>query len=99
MLEAESTPGPSNDLIGTWSRDFLASSIVPQPTTLPRGPFSVIIIIIIIIIIMSIIISQWIDTVSSSNLLDLIFPNISDLCVTPVHPGLVKPDNYHPLWL
>jgi hypothetical protein len=30
----------SNDLIGTWTRDLLACSIVPQPTTLPRAPGS-----------------------------------------------------------
>jgi hypothetical protein len=26
-------------LIGTQTRDFPVSSIVPQPTTLPRAPF------------------------------------------------------------
>jgi hypothetical protein len=41
--------------------------------------------------------SQCIDTVGSSNLLDLIFSNMSDLCISRVHPELVKPDNYHPL--
>jgi hypothetical protein len=28
----------SNDLIGIWTRDFPACSIVPLPTTLPRAP-------------------------------------------------------------
>jgi hypothetical protein len=40
--------------------------------------------------------SQCIDTAGSSNLLDLIFPNLSDLCTTFAYPGLVKSDNYHP---
>jgi hypothetical protein len=40
--------------------------------------------------------NQRIDTVGSSNLLDLIFSNLSDLRITPVDPGLIKPDNYHP---
>jgi hypothetical protein len=37
----------------------------------------------------------------SCNLLDLIFSNLSDLGITPVDPGLIKPNNYHPppLWL
>jgi hypothetical protein len=39
---------------------------------------------------------QCIDTVGSSNLLDLICSNLSDLCITPVDRGLIKPDNYHP---
>jgi hypothetical protein len=44
LLEAESTPGlgqfkKSIDLIGIWTRDLPACSIVPQPTTLPRAPF------------------------------------------------------------
>jgi hypothetical protein len=33
----------------------------------------------------------------TSNLLDLIFSNLSDLDITPVDPGIIKPDNYHPL--
>jgi hypothetical protein len=33
-------------------------------------------------------------TVSSSNLLDLIFYNLSNLCITLVDPGLAKHDNY-----
>jgi hypothetical protein len=41
--------------------------------------------------------NQCIDNAGSSNLLDLIFSNLSDLCITPVAPGLLKPDNYHPL--
>jgi hypothetical protein len=40
--------------------------------------------------------SQCTDTVSSSNLLDLIFSNLSELDITPVYPGCKKPDNYHP---
>jgi hypothetical protein len=28
----------SNDIIGNRTRDLLACSIVPQPTTLPRAP-------------------------------------------------------------
>jgi hypothetical protein len=40
--------------------------------------------------------NQFIDTVGSSNLLDLIFSNLSDLDITPVDPGLIKPDNFHP---
>jgi hypothetical protein len=40
--------------------------------------------------------SQCIDPVGSSNLLDLIFSSLSDLCITLVDPGLVKPDNYQP---
>jgi hypothetical protein len=28
----------SNELIGNWTRDLPACSIVPQPTTLPRAP-------------------------------------------------------------
>jgi hypothetical protein len=41
--------------------------------------------------------SQGIYTVGSGNVLDLILSNFSDLCtcITPVDPGLVKPDNYH----
>jgi hypothetical protein len=38
--------------------------------------------------------TQSIDTVGSSNLLDLISSNLSNLSITPVDPGLVKPDNY-----
>jgi hypothetical protein len=30
----------SNDLIGNRTRDLLACSIMPQPTTIPRAPFS-----------------------------------------------------------
>jgi hypothetical protein len=37
--------------------------------------------------------SQCIDIVSSSNLFDLIFSNLSDLHFTPVNPGLIKPVN------
>jgi hypothetical protein len=33
----------SNDLIGIQTRDLLACSIVPQPTTLPRAPYRYII--------------------------------------------------------
>jgi hypothetical protein len=33
---------------------------------------------------------------AASNLLDLISSNLSDLGITPVYPGLIKPDNYHP---
>jgi hypothetical protein len=40
--------------------------------------------------------NQCIDNVGSPNLLDLIFSNLSDLRITPVNPGLIKPDNYHP---
>jgi hypothetical protein len=40
--------------------------------------------------------NQCIDTVGSSNLHDLIFSNISDISITPVDPGLIKSDNYHP---
>jgi hypothetical protein len=29
-------------------------------------------------------------------IIDLIFTNLSDLDITPVDPGLIKPDNYHP---
>jgi hypothetical protein len=39
--------------------------------------------------------NQRIDTVGSSNLLDLIFSNLSDLSITPFDPGLIKPHNYH----
>jgi hypothetical protein len=39
--------------------------------------------------------NQCIDTVGSSNLLDLIFSNLSDLRITLVDPGLMKPVNYH----
>jgi hypothetical protein len=38
----------SNNIIGTRTRDLSASIIVPQPTTLPPAPYSIIIIIIII---------------------------------------------------
>jgi hypothetical protein len=38
--------------------------------------------------------NQRIDIVGSSNLFDLIFSNLSDLRITPVDPGLIKPD-YH----
>jgi hypothetical protein len=31
----------SNDLIGNQTRDILACSVVPRPTTLPRAPFTV----------------------------------------------------------
>jgi hypothetical protein len=40
--------------------------------------------------------NQCTDNVGSSNLLDLIFSNLSDLRITPVDPGRIKPDNYHP---
>jgi hypothetical protein len=40
--------------------------------------------------------NQCTKTAASSNLLDLIFSNLSDLSVDPVDPGLIKPDNYHP---
>jgi hypothetical protein len=40
--------------------------------------------------------NQCIATVGSSNRLDLIFSNLSNLCITPVDPGLIMPDNYHP---
>ncbi|PNF20040.1 hypothetical protein B7P43_G05817 [Cryptotermes secundus] len=40
--------------------------------------------------------NQCIDNVSGSNLLDLIFSNLSDISITPVDSGLIKPDNYHP---
>jgi hypothetical protein len=40
--------------------------------------------------------NQCLDTVHSSNLLDLIFTNLRDLDITPAVPGLIKPDNYHP---
>jgi hypothetical protein len=40
--------------------------------------------------------NQCIDTVGSSNLIDLNFSNLSDLGITPVDPGLIKPDSYHP---
>jgi hypothetical protein len=40
--------------------------------------------------------NQCIDTVGSSNRLDLICANLSDLRITPVNPGLIKPDNYYP---
>jgi hypothetical protein len=40
--------------------------------------------------------NQCIDSAGSSNLLDLILSNLSDLSVAPVDPGLIKPDNYHP---
>jgi hypothetical protein len=36
-------------------------------------------------------------TVGSNELLNLIFPNLSDLCITPVDNGLVKTDNFHAL--
>jgi hypothetical protein len=39
--------------------------------------------------------NQCIVTDHTSNLLDLIFSNLSDLDITPVDPGLIKPDNYH----
>lgn len=39
---------------------------------------------------------QHIDAVSSSNLLDLIFVNFNDLCITFTDSGIVKPDTYHP---
>ncbi|PNF20051.1 hypothetical protein B7P43_G05268 [Cryptotermes secundus] len=42
--------------------------------------------------------NQCIDNDSSSNLLDLIFSNLSDRSITPVDPGLIKPDNYHPFY-
>jgi hypothetical protein len=38
---------------------------------------------------------QCIDTVGSSNLLDLFFYKLSDLRIALVDPGLIKPDNYH----
>jgi hypothetical protein len=38
--------------------------------------------------------SQCIDIVCNSNLLDLIFSNLSDLYIIPLDAGLVKPDNY-----
>jgi hypothetical protein len=38
-----------------------------------------------------------IDTIGSSNLLDLNFSNLSDLGITPIDPELIKPDSYHPL--
>jgi hypothetical protein len=41
--------------------------------------------------------SQCIDTTRNSYLLDLIFSDLNDLCITPVDHGLVKADNYHPL--
>jgi hypothetical protein len=40
--------------------------------------------------------NQCIDNVGSSNLFVLIFSNLSDLGITPVDPGLLKPDNYRP---
>jgi hypothetical protein len=40
--------------------------------------------------------NQCIDTVGSSNPLDLISSKLSDLRITPVDPGIIKPDNYHP---
>jgi hypothetical protein len=40
--------------------------------------------------------NQCFDTVGSSNLLDLIFSNLRDISITPVDPGLIKCDNYHP---
>jgi hypothetical protein len=40
--------------------------------------------------------NQCVETAGSGNLLDLIFSNLSDLDITPVYPGLIKPDNYHP---
>ncbi|PNF33582.1 hypothetical protein B7P43_G14684 [Cryptotermes secundus] len=39
--------------------------------------------------------NQCIDNVRSSNLLDLIFSNLSDISITPIHSGPIKPDNYH----
>jgi hypothetical protein len=41
--------------------------------------------------------NQCIDNVGSSNLLDFIFSNLSDLGITSLDSGLIKPDNYHPL--
>jgi hypothetical protein len=40
--------------------------------------------------------NQCIDTVGSSNPLDLFFSNLSDIDITPVDPGLTKSDKYHP---
>jgi hypothetical protein len=40
--------------------------------------------------------SQCIDTDGNGNLLDLTFSNTSDLVITNVDPGLIKPDYYHP---
>jgi hypothetical protein len=40
--------------------------------------------------------TQCLDTDGRSNLLDLIFSNLSDLCITPVDPGLIKPEYFHP---
>jgi hypothetical protein len=40
--------------------------------------------------------NQCIETAGSGNLLDLIISNLSDLDITPIYPGLIKPDNYHP---
>jgi hypothetical protein len=40
--------------------------------------------------------NQCIETAGSSNLLDLIFSNLSGFSADPVDPGLIKPDNYHP---
>jgi hypothetical protein len=40
--------------------------------------------------------NQCIVTDHTSNLLDLIFNNLSDLDISPVDPGLIKPDIYHP---
>jgi hypothetical protein len=37
-----------------------------------------------------------IHTDGCTNLLDLIFSNLSDLCITPVNPGLIKPEYFHP---
>jgi hypothetical protein len=40
--------------------------------------------------------NQCTDNVGSSNLLDLIFSNLNDLCIIPVDSVLIKADNYHP---
>jgi hypothetical protein len=39
---------------------------------------------------------QCIDAVDSSNLLDLIFSNFSDIGITFLDSGIIKPDTYHP---
>jgi hypothetical protein len=40
--------------------------------------------------------SIYIDIVDSSNLLDLFFPILSDVCIITVDSGFVKPDKYRP---
>jgi hypothetical protein len=43
-----------------------------------------------------VVLSQCIETVSSSTLLGSIFANFSGLYITSVDSGVVKPGNYHP---